>query len=209
MNKLFSLKMRALFLVLIALWLPSVSFAEDGPVGLLQSIANQMISALQKNKATLKTNPGLVYSLANRIVVPHADLNEMSMRVLPPQTWNSATPAQRAQFQRQFTRILIRTYASALAEYNDQKVQFYPVRGGYQGKSEVTVNSQIVRSDGPSISVSYRLINRGGSWRLFDMTVEGVSMLESFRSQFADKLNREDMATLIKDLSAHNSGRGN
>lgn len=181
--------------------------AQSGdPVNFLQSLADRMIDNLKKNKANLKTNPSLVYSLARRIVVPSADLDEMSKRVLPPATWNNATAAQRSQFKNEFTTTLVRTYASALAEYNDQTVKFFPVRGGYGG-NDVTVNSEIVRSDGPSISVNYRVMRRGGGWRLYDMTVEGVSMLESFRSQFADQLSRGDMASLIRVLQQHNSGR--
>lgn len=183
----------------------NVARAESDPVALLSSIADQMINGLQQNKATLKTNPSLVYSLANKIIVPHADLAEMSKRVLPPTTWNSATSAQRAQFEQEFTKLLVRTYASALAEYKDQTVKFFPVRGGYQGKSSVSVDSQIIRTDGPSIGVRYSLVQSGSGWKLYDMTVEGVSMLQSFRSQFADKLSSEDMADLIRDLKQHNN----
>ena len=180
--------------------------AAGDPVGMLNSIADQMISALKANKTTLKTNPTLVYSLARKIIVPHADLAEMSKRVLPPRTWDSATPAQRSQFEREFTTTLVRTYASALAEYKDQTIQFFPVRGGYQGKTSVNVDSKIVRSDGPSLAVRYSLVSRGAQWKLYDMTVEGVSMLESFRSQFSDQLSQGNIADVIKTLQQHNSG---
>jgi len=205
MKKYFSLLIS--FLILGSV-LFNVARADSDPVSMLTSVADQMIASLKQNKATLKTNPSLVYSLANRIIVPHADLAEMSKRVLPPQTWASATPAQRSQFQREFSTLLVRTYASALAEYKDQTVKFFPVRGGYQGKSTVQVNSQIERSDGPSIAVTYSLVQRGSGWRLYDMTVEGVSMLESFRSQFADKLSQGDMAALLRDLQQHNRTHG-
>lgn len=200
--------MKKVFLMLVVFFgLVSLqAFADaDGPVGMLQSVADQMIDGLKSNKVTLKSNPRFVYSLADKIVVPHADLNEMSMRVLPPQTWKSATPAQRAQFQKEFTTVLIRTYASALAEYRDETVRFFPVRGGYQGKTAVKVDSEITRTDGPSIAVSYRVVLKGSEWKLYDMMVEGVSLLESFRSQFADSLSRGDMANLIAELSKHNA----
>lgn len=187
-------------------FLTNVAFAQSDPVNMLKSVADQMISKLKEKKTTLKENPALVYSLANRIIVPHADLDEMSKRVLPPATWNSATGAQRREFESEFTTTLVRTYASALAEYTDQTIEFYPVRGGYEGKSSVTVNSEINRSDGPSISVIYRLVLRGSTWKLYDMTVEGVSMLESFRSQFADQLSQGNMANLINVLKRHNAG---
>ena len=188
------------FMVLTVL--PQTTAAQGDPVSLLQSIANRMIASLKANQTTLKQNPRLVYSLAYKIIVPHADLDEMSKRVLPPQTWNSATPSQRKQFKSEFTNLLVRTYAPALAEYKDQTVRFFPVRGG-QGNT-VRVNSQIIRTDGPSISVNYSLVSSGGGWRLYDMTVEGVSMLQSFRSQFSDQLAKGDMASLIRVLKQHN-----
>ncbi len=207
--KKYFLSMMALFVAgcMTLFLLPAISEAAGDPVQMLQSVADQMIASLKKNKTTLRENPSLVYSLATRIIVPHADLDEMSKRVLPPQTWNSATQGQRQQFKREFTTLLVRTYASALAEYKDQTVKFFPVRGGYQGRSTVQVNSQIVRNDGPSISVMYSLVSTGGGWRLYDMTVEGVSMLESFRSQFSDQLSKGDMASLIAVLRNHNTGR--
>ncbi len=178
------------------------AWAASDPVNMLQSVANQMIASLKSNKATLKTNPRLVFSLANRIIVPHADIDEMSQRVLPPATWKNATPAQRARFKKEFTSLLVRTYASALAEYNDQTVNFYPVRGGYQGKTDVRVNSQIVRTDGPPISVNYQLTLVGSEWKLYDLSVEGVSMLESFRSQFASELSQGNIESLINVLGS-------
>jgi phospholipid transport system substrate-binding protein len=182
------------------------SFAVSDPVAEVTRIADQLIAKLKANKATLKENPALVYSLANTIIVPHADISEMSKRVLPAQTWNNATSSQRQRFQRAFTNLLVHTYASALANYNDQTLRFYPVRGGYAGRSTVQVKSVIERPDGPSVAVDYRLILRGSSWKLFDLNVEGVSMLESFRSQFADQLSQGNIDALITKLSTHNSG---
>lgn len=183
----------------------STSYAADGdPIALLQSIADRMIDNLRSHKASLKTNPSVVYSIANKIVVPHADLDVMSQRVLPPAVWNSATPAQRREFKSEFTNILVRTYASALEDYTDETVRFFPVRGGIGGKSSITVNSQIVRSDGPSISVNYQMVRSGSQWKLYDLIVEGVSMLESFRSQFGDVLSQGNMADLLRKLSSHN-----
>jgi phospholipid transport system substrate-binding protein len=206
MKKILSVVVTSVMILLSTLWVTKVFAADGGPVAMLESIADQMIAALQARKATLKTNPGVVYSIAYKIVVPHADLDEMSRRVLPPQVWQQATPAQRQQFKSEFTTLLVHTYASALAEYKDQTVKFYPARGS-DGQGAVRVNSQIIRNDGPSISVSYRLISRGSQWKLIDMTVEGVSLLESFRAQFADKLSQGgNMTSLLKDLSAHNRG---
>jgi len=198
-----------LFLILCCSWLissPAFAVNQGDPVALLQSVADRMVAALKANKATIKTNPQLVYQLANKIIVPYADLSEMSKRVLPPQAWAQATAAQRAQFEREFTMVLIRTYASALAAYQNQQVKIYPVRGGYANQTMVDVDSDIV--DGSSIHVVYRMMRRGSQWRLYDMSVEGVSMLENFRSQFSDALSQGNMDELIKRLAAHNTRRG-
>ncbi|OGT62681.1 MAG: hypothetical protein A3E85_00320 [Gammaproteobacteria bacterium RIFCSPHIGHO2_12_FULL_45_12] len=179
---------------------------QSNPVALLQYIADNMISQLKANKASLKTKPQIVYSLANRYVVPYADIAEMSRRVIPPRVWASATSAERAQFQSKFTRLLVRTYASALTEFQDQSVKFYPVRGNTAGMSTVVVNSVIESPTRQSIQMTYRLLRKGSAWRLYDMSVEGVSLIESFRSQFADILAQGNMEQLLNQLGRHNAG---
>lgn len=196
------------FFLLTFGWLVSApTFAADqsNPVALLQYIADNMISGLKTNKANLKSNPKVVYSLAYKYVVPYADLPQMSKAVLPPNIWNSATPAQRQQFQKQFTNTLIRTYASALMAYQDQQIRFFPVRGGYQGKNYVTVDSEITSSSSQPIRVSYQLVRAGSVWKLYDMSVEGVDMLESFRAQFSDILSSGSMDQLLQRMSSHNA----
>lgn len=173
------------------------------PVAMLRYIANNMINGLRQNQATLKTKPGVVYNLAYQYVVPYANLNEMSKRVLPPRIWNSATEDQREQFQKLFTKTVIRTYASALTNYQDQTIQFYPLRRG-EGNN-VEVRSRIMSSSREPINVTYRLVRTTQGWRLYDMSVEGVSMLGSFRAQFSDILAQGDMNTLLSRLSGHNS----
>ncbi len=197
-------KIQITFFILLISWFSCLSYAapQGDPVALLRYIADNMIAGLKANKATLRTKPQIVYNLAYKYVVPYADLTEMSKRVLPPQVWNQASSAQRAQFQREFTRTVVRTYASALTAYKDQTIEFYPVRGGSQGTVEV--NSVIKSSESDPIRVSYRLIRKGGAWKLYDMSVEGVDMLDSFRSQFSDILSQGDMNSLLQRLSGHN-----
>ena len=146
------------FLIFTLSWLFPLSLyaqSQSDPVGLLQYIANNMIAQLKSHQATLKTKPQIVYNLAYEYVVPYADLDEMSKRVLPRQTWNQATSSQRERFKKQFTTLLIRTYASALTSYRDQTVRFYPVRGGAGGT--VQVSSDIVSPESQPIHVTYRL----------------------------------------------------
>ncbi len=194
-----------LLILITQLFIATPTYADSDPVAMLQNVADSMIAGLKANKATLKTKPQVVYNLAYQYVVPNADLDEMSKRVLPPQAWNNATSAQREQFKKEFTQTLIRTYASALTSYSDQQIRFFPVRGGYQGLNSIVVNSEITSSESQPIQVSYRLLHVGGSWKLYDMSVEGVSMLNSFRSQFASILSSGNMDQLLQRMSRHNN----
>lgn len=199
-----SRKILLLFFIMMSLFTSQTLFAAGNtPIGLLQYMADNMIAGLKAHRATLKTKPQIVYNLAYKYVVPYADIAEMSKRVLPVQTWRSATPAQREEFQKQFTRTLIRTYASALSAYKDQSMRFFPIRGNYQNAHSVEVNGAIISSTSQPIHVTYRLVRVGGEWKLYDLSVEGVSMLESFRAQFSGLLARGNMDQLLNRLSAH------
>ncbi len=198
-------KLLTLFFIFIFM---QTAWANDGrdPTDMLQSLANRMIESLKANKTSLQTDPNKSYALAYKILVPHADIAEMSKRVLPPQVWNNATSNQRSRFESEFTKLLVRTYASALSDYDNQTVKIFPVRGGYQGKSIIAVSSQIIRSDGSPIGVNYSLVAKSSGWKVYDMTVEGVSLLESFRSQFADKLSQgSSIDNLINEIEKHNA----
>src|SRR3990167_2807848 len=146
--------------VLVIGWLSisAIAYAsvQSDPVGLLRYIADNMISQLKANKATLKTKPEIVYNIAYKYVVPYADLPEMSKRVLPPKVWNNATASQRVEFQREFTRLVIRTYASALTSYQDQEIKIYPARAS--AGNSVEIRSVITSSNSSPISVTYRLL---------------------------------------------------
>ena len=195
-----------LWIVLFSL-LPMIKAyaAVQDPVQLLRSIADDMIKGLKANQNKLKADPHIAFDLANRYVVPHADISVMSRRVIPPTTWDHATPEERSEFQAQFTQTLVRTYASSLTAYRNQSVQFYPVRGGYTDKKLVEVRSDITSpSDNQPINVNYRLIREGDDWKIVDMSVDGVDMLDSFRSQFDEILSRKNMHELIQQMIAHN-----
>jgi phospholipid transport system substrate-binding protein len=186
----------------------TIALAAQSPVQMLQTASDQMISSLQQNKATIKTNPKYVEGLARQILLPHVDITSMAKLALGRDGWLSATPAQQQQFVTQFTTIMIRTYSSALAAYTNQKVQFYPLRGDINGKSIIEVNSKIIQSGGPAIPVNYRLILRGNEWKVFDLSVDGISMVQSFRSQFSQPLKQGGMQGLLNAMVKHNASRG-
>lgn len=182
-----------------------IAIAASDPVAMLQQTSNQMIGALKQNKATIKTNPKLVENLARQIILPHVDTSAMSQLALGRTAWQQATAGQRQAFVSQFTTMMIRTYSSALAAYSNQSVTFLPVRGGTDNLTRVQVNSQIIQPGGPSIPVSYRMLNRGNGWKVYDMSVDGVSLVQSFRSQFANQISQNGMNGLLAVMAKHNN----
>jgi phospholipid transport system substrate-binding protein len=189
---------------LLLAWIATAAFAESSPLPMLQSTSNQMIAALKQNQSSLKSDPKIVYGIVHRILLPHVDVAAMSHAVLGP-AWNSATPAQQREFGQQFTTLLIHTYSSAFASYKDEVVKFYPIRGDITGRNSIQANSQVIRKNGPPIDVSYRLVQRNGQWKVADFSVDGISIIQSFRSQFSQELNQGGIAGLIRRLSEHNA----
>lgn len=197
--------MKTKYSIFFLLFFCITAFAASSPLAMLQSTSDQALAALKQNSATLKTNPRVVYQIMNTIIVPHFDLQGMARAVVSRDVWNQASQEQRVEFTRQFTVLLVRTYSSALASYQNEKVEFLPSRAGANG-SRTQINSQIVRQGGPAISVNYRLALVGSTWKIYDFTVEGVSLLESYRTQFAGILSQGGgLAALISKLNQHNA----
>lgn len=199
-------KILSAFLLLQCLLLGlQASAAVENPTVMLDATAKQIIAALKENKPQLAANKSVVYGIVNQYLIPHVDLQGMARSVLGRNAWNQATAAQKQTFTTEFTQLVVRTYSSPLAEYTDEIIRFYPIRGGYAGKSFVNVSSVIVRSQGNNVPLNYSLVLINNEWKIYDMSVEGVSLLQSFRSQFAQELSQGNMEQLIENLTKHNN----
>ena len=180
------------------------AYSAPSPLPMMQNTSNAMIAALSANKAQLKTNPGIVYGIVRRTLLPHVDVTSMSKLVLGRDAWTNGTSEQRQRFTQQFTTLLIRNYSTALTEFSDEKVQFSPLRGGTQNKTRVKVDSRILQAGGPPIPVSYRLVYRNDEWKIYDLIVDNISLVKSYRSQFADVLSKSGLSGLLQQLSDKN-----
>lgn len=191
-------------IVAAALVLTQNVWAQSSPVPMLEGTANQIISTLKQNKGNLKNNPQIIYQAVQRHLLPNVDVAGMSRSVLGREAWTKASASERQQFSTAFTQLVIRTYASPLAEYTDESIKFLPIRGAADGRF-MRVNSVIVRSNGQNIPLSYSLVSQAGQWKIYDLSVEGVSLLQSFRSQFAQALRNSSMQDLLKQMRQQQS----
>ncbi len=166
----------------------------------VKSTSNEVLSRLRAQRAALKAEPGRVHSLVDEIIVPHFDFVRMSRWVLGKH-WRQADNQQKARFVEEFKKMLIRTYANALTDYADATVTYHPARGD---SKMVLVKTEIVRSDGPSIPVDYRMHKNGEDWLVFDVLVEGVSLVSTHRDEYSEKIRQNGLEKLIDELRATN-----
>ncbi len=173
--------------------------AQSSPVPMLKQVAQDILANLKNNKSQLKQNPEVIRSAVRKYLLPIVDTKGMARSVLGRQAWNKATPSERERFIHSFTKLVIRTYSNPLAEYTDETIQFLPLRGSVTGRF-IRVNSVIKRSNGQNVPLSYSLVAKNGGWKIYDLSVEGVSLLQSFRSQFSQALQSSSMKSLINQL---------
>lgn len=187
------------FVFVVSLALTQLLWAESSPVPMLENTANQILTTLKQNRSNLKNNSQLIYQAVEQYLLPNVDVRGMSRSVLGRKAWVEASPSEKEQFSKAFTQLVIRTYATPLAEYTDETIKFLPIRGSLDSRF-IRVNSIIVRSKGKNIPLSYSLVSDGGQWKIYDLSVEGVSLLQSFRSQFAEALQNSSIQDLIQQM---------
>lgn len=193
------MRMFKIGLLLVTLTVSQVLWAQASPVPMLEGTANQIITELKNNKSNLKQDRKIVYHAIERYLVPNVDVNGMARSVLGRQAWNKASVPEKKEFTQAFTQLVIRTYASPLAEYSGETVKFLPQHEVSDARF-MRVNSIIHRPNGQNIPLSYNLVLKNGQWKIYDLSVEGVSLLQSFRSQFGQMLQNASMSDLITQM---------
>lgn len=196
---------RRFFIGFIVGWCICLSaVAVNSPITMLRQTTDHLLSELKANHEKLDSNPTLIYQIVDRVLMPHVDISTMTRAVLGRKVWNESSSHLLDQFAVQFTSMLVRTYASALTSYTDERINFFDMREAWEGKKRVRVKSYIIRHNGPAIPMDYRLILNNDQWKVYDISVDGVSLLRSFRAQFSEELSQNSLESLIKRLAEHN-----
>ena len=189
------------FLSVLCVCISATAWSATSPVPMLEKTADNIVEVLDKNKASLKTNSGIVQQTVREQLLPHMDVKGMARSVLGRAAWVRATETEQRRFTKAFTELVVRTYSAPLAEYSDEKIMFLPERAAPSGRF-TRVNSVIIRPSGQKIPLSYSLVLKKDTWKIYDFSVEGVSLLQSFKTQFGQILRMSDMNTLIAELEA-------
>lgn len=181
------------------------ALAEDpAPVTMLKQSTVAVLAVLKSHQGTLKSNPKYLEGQIRRIVVPKFDLVTMAQSVVGRRHWQASSPALQQAFIREFTDLVISVYSAPLVEYNGDRVEFSPLRSSIEGQSRIVVQTTIQRPTGQRIAVNYSLKRSGNGWKVYDFSIEGISMIASYRSQFADVLESQGMSGLLAQMRTHN-----
>ncbi len=190
-----------LFLML-TLWAGLLSAAEEGPVQVVQTTADRVLTEVKSHKTELEATPAQIYELVDQIILPHFDFNRISRLVLGKH-WRRASPEQRKRFISEFQELLIRTYAMALLNYSDQQITYLPLRRA-EDAVKVTVNTKVSAAGSPQIPIDYKLYLTDDEWKVYDVTIDGISLVSTYRSSFASQIRRFKMDGLLKRMSKMN-----
>jgi len=180
------------------------AYAINRPEVELKNVTDQMLSALKQEHAAIENNPKRLVAIIERILIPHVDINDMSRWVVGRNAWIKANPKKKAKFFGYFKNLLIRTYSSNLTAYNNQVIEYLPLSANAVNKSRVLVSTLIEQPGRQPIRVAYRLKNMGGKWMLYDINVEGVSLLAGFKAQFEPEIQQNGIDSVINKIQSHN-----
>jgi len=173
-----------------------------GPEQLVRETVESVVDELKANMGTFKSDPHTVYKMVDELVLPHFDFVAMTDLALGSYKDEVGT-AQKPAIVSQFRQLLVRTYSSALFEYTDQELIFLPMEGT-ESEGLVTVRIEIEQAGGFPIPINYTLRRGENGWKVFDVSVDEVSLVTNYRSSFARAIKKNGVDGLIKTLQERN-----
>jgi phospholipid transport system substrate-binding protein len=194
--------------VLTALVVPSAHAEDEAPDALIKRLSVDVLDTIKGDKAIRAGDMSKVIALVDTRIMPNVNFQRMTASAVGP-AWRKATPEQQKRLQEEFKILLVRTYAGALAQVTDQTISMKPLRAADDDK-EVLVRSE-VKGNGDTIQLDYRLEKtpgQGAGWRIYNLNVLGVWLVETYRSQFSQEINAKGIDGLIATLTERNKNNG-
>jgi phospholipid transport system substrate-binding protein len=171
------------------------------PDGLIKTVVSDVMASVKSDPEIQKGSIPRIVDLVEKKIVTYTDMRRTTEMAMGP-NWKKATPEQQVQLVNEFKNLLIRTYSGALSQLRDQTVQFKPLRAAPDDK-EVVVRT-IVIGRGDPVPLDYRLEKTANGWRVYDMNIMGVWLVEAYRNQFANQISQNGVEGLVKFLQDRN-----
>lgn len=175
--------------------------AQEAPDALVQRIANDAFDTVKADAAVRAGDVQRILALVDTKIMPHVNFTRMTASAVG-RSWRTATPEQKKRLQDEFKTLLVHTYSGALGQVKDQTLHFKPMRSS-PADTEVVVRSE-VRGRGDPIQLDYRVEKTPNGWKIYDLNVLGVWLVQTYRTQFAQEINAKGVDGLIAALAERN-----
>ena len=187
---------------LLLLVMPFLANAEAAiaPDALVKQTAQTIMERIKAEKAQIDETPERLYQLVDEVVLPHFDFAKMSQWVLGKH-WRKADKVQREQFIEQFRQLLVRTYAKALVDNVDQEIDYLPLRIK-PDDTDVMVGTEIPQEGGFPIPINYSMYLKDDAWKVYDVNIDGISLVTNYRTTFSTEVRRSGVDGLINKLAS-------
>jgi phospholipid transport system substrate-binding protein len=176
--------------------------AEQGPSEVVESAARSMLQGLDANRAAYKKDPSKIGELVEKYLLPHFDI-QYSARLVLGKHWADAKPEQRERFATAFYHTLVDNYGSALAEFTSDRLKVFPSKVE-PNADRATVRTEVVRDNGDKVPVSYSLRKTPDGWKAWDVVIEGISYVKSFREDFGAAIDQQGLDAVIERIEKGN-----
>lgn len=193
-----STRMSLAALLMLAVAWTTAGAAVPEPEAVVERTANRLLEEITERRDELRQDRDALHAIVEEHLLPQVDNGYVARLVLGVH-WRRASPEQRERFQDVFYKSLVRTYAEGLLEVTDERVKVLPRRGELDPKRTM-VRTQVIRGDAPPISVNYVLRRTEDTWLVYDVIIEGVSYVATYRSMFSSVINRSGLDDLIERL---------
>ena len=195
--------MKRIVATLLFAILPVAAFAQDmAPDALVKNVTLEVVDLIAKDKEIRTGSRAKLIGVIEAKVLPHFNFTAMTALAMG-QNWNKASPEQKKRLTEEFKTLLVRTYASALAAYSEQKFDFRPLRAKATD-TDVTVNVRVLQPGAQPVTLDYSMEKTAHGWKVYDVMVGGVSLVANYRTEFANVVRSSGIDGLIRDLQAKN-----
>lgn len=181
--------------------LPFARAQEEAPDVLIKRLSTDVLDSIKADKGVQAGESNRVIALVDSKIIPNVNFTRMTASAVG-RNWRQATPEQQKRLQEEFKILLVRTYSGALAQVKDQSVNVKPMRSG-AGDTEVVVRSEVLGRGDP-VQLDYRMEKTASGWKIYDLNVLGVWLVETYRTQFAQEISAKGVDGLIASLSQRN-----
>jgi len=196
--------MKKLLSPLLLLFFTSSVFAQDDPSNFLEVVASNMIDKVEQNKEALKKDNKLAAKLVKETLLPAIDTQVFARKTLSSKTWKTLSANQQKRFTEQFINLVVGNYATGLSLYNGQTFKFSKPVFSKTGNA-AKVRSSMEQSGSTPIIIDYVLSVKTGSWKIIDLTIEGINMSKSYKSQFLPRIKSMGIDAFLDDMESEKS----